>query len=88
MAWPKGVPRKKLAEKSALAMAKKPRIETSNEVRPDLVLTVRRIHAGSFSGLWELCRVEPDGSLKVITDANTKLIVCNMARNEILRCAQ
>jgi hypothetical protein len=58
------------------------------EVAPDLVLTVRRIHVGSFSGLWELARVEPDGSIKVITDANTKAIVISLARNEILKCGQ
>ncbi len=58
------------------------------DVRPDLVLTIRRLHVGSFSGLWELCRVESDGTIKVITDANTKQIVMNLARNEISRCGQ
>lgn len=59
-----------------------PVVRVDNE--PDLVLTIRRLHVGSFAGLWELGRVMPDGSIKVLTDANTKSIVINMARNEIL----
>lgn len=51
----------------------------------DLVLTIRRIHVGSFSGLWELGRVNADGTIKIVTDANTKAMVINMARNEILK---
>lgn len=55
---------------------------------PDLILTVRRLRIGSFTGLWELARVMPDGTVKIITDANTKQIVINLARNEILKCGQ
>ena len=55
---------------------------------PDLVLTVRRLRVGSFTGLWELGRVMPDGSIKIITDANTKQLIINLARNEILKCGQ
>lgn len=62
--------------------------ETRIDTQPDLVLTVRRLHVGSFTGLWELGRVLPDGSIKIITDANTKAIVINLARNEIMRCGQ
>lgn len=58
------------------------------DIQPELVLTIRRLKVGSFTGLWELCRLEPDGSLKVISDANTKAIIVNLARNEILRCGQ
>lgn len=54
--------------------------------KPDLVLTVRRIRIGSFQGLWELCKIMPDGSAKVLTDANTKGIVANLAYNEISKC--
>lgn len=58
----------------------------SEEEKPDLVLTVRRIRIGSFQGLWELCKIMPDGSAKVLTDANTKGIVANLAYNEISKC--
>lgn len=54
--------------------------------QPDLVLTVRRIQAGSFAGLWELSKVLPDGTMQVLTDANTKGIVANLAYNEIAKC--
>lgn len=54
--------------------------------QPDLVLTVRRITVGSFAGLWELCKILPDGTSEVMTDANTKGIVANLAYNEIARC--
>ena len=56
--------------------------------QPDLVLTIRRLRIGSFTGLWELAKVNPDGTIKVISDANTKQIIVNLARNEILRCGQ
>lgn len=56
--------------------------------KPDLMLTVRRLHVGSFSGLWELCRINSDGSKTVVTDANTKSIIMSLARNEIMKCGQ
>lgn len=51
----------------------------------DLVLTVRRLRVGSFSGLWELGKVMPDGTIKILTDANTKSIVCSLAQKEIIK---
>lgn len=63
-------------------------LEISATDAPDLVLTVRRLHVGSFTGLWELCRINSDGSKTVVTDANTKSIVMSLARNEIMKCGQ
>lgn len=62
------------------------KVEVNNS--PDLVLTVRRLHVGSFAGLWELGRVESNGSVTIISDANTKALIMNMARNEIMKCGQ
>jgi hypothetical protein len=56
--------------------------------QPDLVLMVRRLRVGSFTGLWELSKMRSDGSIEVITDANTKQLMINLARNEILKCGQ
>lgn len=61
-------------------------LESTNA--PDLMLTIRRLRVGSFTGLWELCRINPDGSRTVVSDANTKQIIINLARNEILKCGQ
>lgn len=58
----------------------------SIDSQPDLVLTLRRITVGSFAGLWELRKINSDGTTKVLTDANTKLIAANLARNEIVKC--
>lgn len=63
-------------------------LEPSPVAAPDLVLTFRRLRVGSFTGLWEICKVMPDGTLKVLPggDANTKQIIMNLARNEIAKC--
>lgn len=85
MGWPKGkkrVPRETITEPEQ--QISPPPIAVDSQ--PDLVLTLRRLRVGSFSGLWELCRVNPDGTLKVLTDANTKMIAANLAHNEIVRC--
>jgi hypothetical protein len=97
MGWPKGVSRKELnarkeggnfltdQQKVDLVFPPQKALVFHGDV-PDLVLTVRRITAGSFAGLWELCKVNPDGTIKVLTDANTKMIVANLARNEVAKC--
>lgn len=49
-----------------------------------LILGVRRLKTGSFAGLWELTELNADGSVKrVLTDANTRSIVINLAGREI-----
>lgn len=102
MAWDEAkreAARQRMAHATAVRMAKKrqanpftePLIAQSrpaDDARPDLTLTVRRLRIGSFTGLWELCRINPDGSKTVVTDANTKSIMINLARNEILKCRQ
>lgn len=65
---------------------KSPAPAVAVDSQPDLVLTLRRITVGSFAGLWELCKINPDGSTKVLTDANTKMIAANLARNEVVKC--
>lgn len=53
----------------------------------DLVLGIRRLKEGNFIGLWELTRIDPQtGEPHIVTDANSKQILLNMARNEMLRC--
>ena len=82
---------KRIAEQGTVAtLDPKPHTDTvsGSELAPDLVLTVRQIHVGSFHGLWELCRMEPDGTKVVISDANTKAMIINLARNEIVKCRQ
>lgn len=49
-----------------------------------LILGLRRIKEGSFAGLWELTELDDSGTVKrVITDANTRGIVINLAAREI-----
>lgn len=50
----------------------------------NLILGVRRIKTGSFKGLWELTELSGDCSVKrVITDANVKASVINLAARAI-----
>lgn len=51
-----------------------------------LVLTIKRHREGPFANLWELAKIEKDGTKKIITDANLKQFVVNMARNEMVDC--
>ncbi len=80
---PRGRPK---GSKNATREQQLPPLSVAVDSQPDLVLTVRRIQAGSFSGLWELRKVLPDGSTEVLTDANTKGIVANLAYNEVAKC--
>lgn len=49
-----------------------------------LVLGLRRHKEGPFAGLWELTELDENGSVKrVITDANTRSIIINLAAREI-----
>lgn len=49
-----------------------------------LILGLRRIHEGPFSGLWELTQLEGDVSVKrVIMDASTRGSVIGMAATEM-----
>lgn len=49
-----------------------------------LILGLRRIKDGDFKGLWELTQLDANGSVvKVITDANTKSSVINLAARAI-----
>lgn len=49
-----------------------------------LILGLRRIKEGSFKGLWELTQLDMNGSVvKVLTDANTKASVINLAARAI-----
>lgn len=86
MGRPKGS--RNLATKAPESNSDPLAVDPNGSTQPDLVLTVRRLRVGSFTGLWELAKVVSDGSIKVISDANTKQIICNLARNEILRCGQ
>lgn len=50
----------------------------------NLILGLRRIKEGNFKGLWELTQLDAQGSvLRVITDANAKATVINLAAREI-----
>lgn len=49
-----------------------------------LILGVRRIKDGAFKGLWELTELSGDCSVKkVISDANTKASIINLAARAI-----
>lgn len=49
-----------------------------------LILGIRRIKEGPFKGLWELTELSGDNSVKkVISDANTKASVINLAARAI-----
>ena len=88
MAWPKGKKRIVEEKEPPLSHVQNAPEAKTDDGQPDLVLTIRRLKVGSFMGLWELGKVLPDGSIKIISDANTKQIIINLARNEILRCGQ
>lgn len=90
MGRPKGSKNAKAAtgNGSTAVLERPPQRTIEIEEQPDLVLTIRRIKVGSFQGLWELARVNADGTIKVISDANTKSLIISLARNEILRCGQ
>lgn len=49
-----------------------------------LILGLRRINEGAFKGLWELTELDGDCSVKrIITDANVKASVINLAARAI-----
>lgn len=49
-----------------------------------LILGIRRLKTGSFAGLWELTVLDANHDVKrVVTDANTRSIVMNLAGREI-----
>lgn len=71
----------KAAEKEAVVLAGPAPAEYA------LILGVRRIKTGSFAGLWELTELDDKHSVKrVLTDANTRSIVINLAAREIGKC--
>ncbi len=53
----------------------------------DLILGVRHLGSESkFPGLWQLVRIEQDGTEKILIDASSKMSILNIARLEIGRC--
>lgn len=97
MGWPKGKKRKVAVEApiestetvstSSVATLESSPVQPS---RFDLVLGIRRIRGGNFSGLWELSElVEESGILKsvrVMTDANIKPIVIAQIGRRLNEC--
>ncbi len=83
MAWPKGKKRKAVQNGTSESVGSNSTatLETAaplQQGRFDLVLGVRRIRSGNFSGLWELCELSSDphyGIRRVMTDANVKQIL-------------
>lgn len=49
----------------------------------DLMLGFKVIRSGNFHGLWELYRIEADGTSRQIGSATSKLLIMNMARNQV-----
>ncbi len=61
------------------------------DARPfDLVLGIRHIRSGNFSGLWELTQLAVDPvqsvTIKVLTDANVKPIVMAQIGRVLAQC--
>ena len=55
----------------------------------DLVLGIRRIRSGNFTGLWELCELSNVGEFSVkrtLTDANIKPILIAQIGKVLSRC--
>lgn len=91
MAWDEAkrqAARERMAHARSVREAKRqaeplPQVSVDIQPQPDLILTVRRIHVGSFAGLWELCRIEKDGHVTVVSDANDKMTTMNLAKVQI-----
>lgn len=100
MGWPKGKKRKVAVEApiestetvstSSVATLESTEGTPVQPSRFDLVLGIRRIRGGNFSGLWELSElVEESGILKsvrVMTDANIKPIVIAQIGRRLNEC--
>lgn len=52
----------------------------------DEILAVRTLRNGRFKGLWELVRLNHDGSVKqVLTDANSRGMIITMTTRQIMK---
>ncbi len=52
----------------------------------DGVFAIRNLRKGQFKGLWELAKLNQDGSVKMIlTDANSRGMIITMITREILK---
>lgn len=53
----------------------------------DLIIGVRRIRGGNFSGLYEVVELNNKCEvIRVVTDANNKSLACSMAAGLVARC--
>lgn len=61
-------------------------IEEKKLIHYDEVLGVRSLRNGPFKGLWELVRLNDDGTVKqVLTDANSRGMIITMATRQIMK---
>ncbi len=83
MSRPKGIPNKPKVEVAI------PTTFQSNGVKKvhyDEILGIRNLRTGPFKGLWELVRLNDDGTVRqVLTDANSRGMIITMANRQILK---
>ena len=62
------------------------RKQFTKPIHYDEILGIRVLRKGQFRGLWELVRLDDEGKVKqVITDANSRGMVINLATRLILK---
>jgi hypothetical protein len=89
VAWPKGVPRKTDIKLADIPVTDTPFTLSQVQqalppIRYDLVLGIRALRNGPFKGLWELVKLT-DGKREVLTDANSRGMVINIATRYIMK---
>lgn len=90
MGWPKGKKRKVVTTSDSSVQTLESTQRGSTSVGYDLVLGIRRIRAGNFSGLWELSELSVEGEIcravRIMTDANIKPIVIAQIGKRLNQC--
>ncbi len=67
-----------------------PPLKTTGPISPpihyDEIIGVRTLRSGRFKGLWELVRLNHDGTVKqILTDANSRGMIITMMTRQIMK---
>lgn len=84
MSRPLGSKNKTFIEDIKTPIIKQPTIDYP--IHYDEILGVRTLRNGRFKGLWELVRLNHDGSVKqVLTDANSRGMIITMMTRQVMK---
>lgn len=94
MGWPRGKKRKSVETETrgsnGVATLEPQQPAASQPSHFDLVLGVRRIRSGAFTGLWELSELSVENNIvrpiKILTDANVKPILIAQIGRALAKC--